>query len=83
MSNYCVSEQKSVRWQQFPTGGKSVPGRYPLVQQLRRIVRALSPRRSRRSHVLHLHSLSEHFRRDIGLTNHVEQPPSLPGWRNW
>jgi len=88
MSNYCVSERNSGRLQQpgLPTGDKSAPGSHPVVQQLRRVVQALSPWRPHRASMLDLRNLSEHLRRDIGLTNHVEQPP--PGWdcaaaRHW
>ena len=56
-------------------------GESSLAQAIRRVMRAVSIwRRSRRAPVLHVESLSEHLRRDLGLTNHVEQP--MPG-RRW
>jgi uncharacterized protein YjiS (DUF1127 family) len=49
--------------------------RHPFIMALCRMTRAISPsRRSHRAGVLHLESLNEHVLRDIGLTNHVEQP---------
>ena len=49
--------------------------RHPFIVALCRMMRTIS--RSRRFHrvgVLNLESLNEHLLRDIGLTNHVEQP---------
>jgi len=49
--------------------------RHPFIVALCRMMRAISP--SRRFHqvgVLNLESLNKHLLRDIGLTNHVEQP---------
>ena len=49
--------------------------RHPFIVALSRMMRAISPwRRFHQVGVLHMESLNEHLLRDIGLTNHVEQP---------
>jgi uncharacterized protein YjiS (DUF1127 family) len=49
--------------------------RHPFIVTLCRMMRAISPsRRFRQVGVLNLESVNEHLLRDIGLTNHVEQP---------
>ena len=45
-----------------------------LPRALRWISGGLTWDRSRRASVLNVQSLSEHLRRDLGLTHHVEQP---------
>ena len=82
MSHHWVSLRSGrVETSRVSTATKPLRLRHPLVQALCRMMRAFSRwRASRRCRVLHRESLNEYLLRDLGLTNHVEQP--RPGRRH-